>query len=60
MVDAFVEQTEASVSVDPLGSVRVYMVLELKEMRDGAMVPASKMEVRRSAIFSEICCHVYQ
>jgi hypothetical protein len=38
------EQTEASTSVDPLGSVRVYMVLELKETRDGAMVPASKKE----------------
>jgi hypothetical protein len=36
------EQTEASASVDPLGSVRVYMVLELKEMRDGTMVPVSK------------------
>jgi transposase len=41
-VDAFTEQTEAISSVDPAGSVRVYMVLELKEMRDGAMVPESK------------------
>jgi hypothetical protein len=44
MVDAFTEQTEASSSVDPFGSVRVYMVLEPKEMRDGAMVPESKKE----------------
>jgi hypothetical protein len=44
VVDAFTEQTEASVSVDPAGSTRVYMVLELKETRDGAMGPASMKE----------------
>jgi hypothetical protein len=39
---AFTEHTETGASVDLLGSVRVYMVLELKETRDGAMVSASK------------------
>jgi hypothetical protein len=29
-VDGFTEQTEVSAPVDPLGSVRVYMVLGLK------------------------------
>jgi hypothetical protein len=43
-VDAFTEQTEASASVDTADSVRVYTVLELKEMWDGAIVPASKKE----------------
>jgi hypothetical protein len=38
------EQTGASASVDPLGSIRVYMVLELKETRDGATVSVSKKE----------------
>jgi hypothetical protein len=36
VVDAFLEQTEASASVDPTGSIRAYMVLEMKETRDGA------------------------
>jgi hypothetical protein len=38
------EQTETSASVDPLGSIRVYMVLEQKETSGGAMVSASKKE----------------
>jgi hypothetical protein len=33
---------EAGVSVDPIVSVRVYVVMELKEPRNGVMVPASK------------------
>jgi hypothetical protein len=44
VVDAFTEETEASASVDPVGSVRVYVVFELKETRDGALIPASKKE----------------
>jgi hypothetical protein len=40
VVDAFSEQTEATASVDPAGSIRAYMVLELKETRDGAFIPA--------------------
>jgi hypothetical protein len=42
VVDAFTEQKEANASVDPLGRVRVYIVVELKETRDCAMIPASK------------------
>jgi hypothetical protein len=38
------KQTEASASAEPAASVRVYMMLELKDMRDGAMVPASMKE----------------
>jgi hypothetical protein len=44
VVDAFPEQTEASMSVDPPGSLRTYVVLELKEGRNGAMVCASEKE----------------
>jgi hypothetical protein len=44
VVDAFTEQTEASTSIDPPGSIRQYMVLELKEARNGALVPAPEKE----------------
>jgi hypothetical protein len=44
VVDVFRKQTEASASADPAGSVGVCMVLELKEMRDGVVVLASKKE----------------
>jgi hypothetical protein len=43
-MDAFTDQTEARASIDPVGSVRVYMVLELKETRDGVLISASKNE----------------
>jgi hypothetical protein len=42
------EQTEASASVDPAGSITVYMAPELKEMRDGALVPAPEKEGKGS------------
>jgi hypothetical protein len=40
-VDMFMKQREASASVEPVGSIRIYMMLELKEMEGGAMVSAS-------------------
>jgi hypothetical protein len=40
VVIAFTEQTEASTSVDPPGSIRTYMVLEVKE----ALVPTPEKE----------------
>jgi hypothetical protein len=40
----FPEKGEAGVSVDPLGSVRIYVVTELKEPGKGVMVSASKEE----------------
>jgi hypothetical protein len=44
VVDAFTEQTEAGTSVDPPGSIRAYVVLEVKEVRNGAMVPTPEKE----------------
>jgi hypothetical protein len=44
VVDAFPEQAEAGMPVDPLGSLRTYVVLELKEARNGVMVPAPEKE----------------
>jgi hypothetical protein len=45
-VDGFTEQMEA------LCSVRVYMVLELKGTKDGAIVLASKKERRAGVAWS--------
>jgi hypothetical protein len=44
LVNPFMEQLEAGESIGPVGSVRVYMVSELKEMGYGVMVCASKEE----------------
>jgi hypothetical protein len=44
VVDVFTDQTEVSKSVDPPGSIRPYKVLELKEARNGALVPAPEKE----------------
>jgi hypothetical protein len=43
-VDPFPEKGEAGAPVDPIGSVRVDVVTELKEPGNGVMVPASKEE----------------
>jgi hypothetical protein len=40
----FPEKGEVGAYVDPLGSVRVYVVTELKEPGNGVMVSASKEE----------------
>jgi hypothetical protein len=45
-VDPFTEKGKAGASVDPVGSVRVYVVLEPKETRDGVKVPASEEETK--------------
>jgi hypothetical protein len=42
VVDSFPEKGEAGVSVDPIGSIRVYVVTDLKKVGNGVMVPASK------------------
>jgi hypothetical protein len=38
------EKGEASASIDPVGSVGVYKVSELKDMGDSVLVPESKEE----------------
>jgi hypothetical protein len=38
------EKQEAGVSIDSVGSVRIYVVTELKEPGNGVMVSASKEE----------------
>jgi hypothetical protein len=43
-MDPFPEKGEAGASVDPIGSVQVYVMTELKEPGAGVMVPASKGE----------------
>jgi hypothetical protein len=43
-VHPFPEKGEAGASIDSVGSVRVYVVTELKETGNGVMVSASKEE----------------
>jgi hypothetical protein len=40
----FLEKRKVGASIDSVGSVRVYVVTELKESGNGVMVPASKEE----------------
>jgi hypothetical protein len=40
-MDSFPEKGEAGVSVDPVSSIRLYVVSEMKETGGGVMVPAS-------------------
>jgi hypothetical protein len=42
----FPEKGEAGASIDPIGSVRVYVVTELKEPGNGIMVSASNNPAR--------------
>jgi hypothetical protein len=44
VVYPFSEKHEARACIDPLGSVRVYVVTELKEPGNGVTVPAFKEE----------------
>jgi hypothetical protein len=44
VVNALPEQTEASLSVDPLGSFGTYVMLELKESGNGVVVLAPEKE----------------
>jgi hypothetical protein len=39
-----VSKGEAGASIDPVGSVRVYVMTELKEPGNAVMIPASKEE----------------
>jgi hypothetical protein len=55
VVDAFTEQTEASPSVDPPGSIGVYVMLELTEVRNGAMVPAPEKEGKGTEVPGLVC-----
>jgi hypothetical protein len=55
IVESITDKGEAGASVDPVGSVRVYVVSELKETGDGVTIPASKEEKKVVQQLGPLC-----